>query len=112
MSEIVKALLPKPETQKEIELNSALQLFINNTIKILDRGINFEDNIDCDIITHEFTAVDTEETISHALGKVPNYYLIVNLSTNAVIYNGGTAFTNSNIYLKSSALCTVKLIVS
>lgn len=105
--------LPESITDKSRahDLLKALQLFFNDIDGTINGGLSFEENFDASIVEHTFTTVDTEEEISHDLGKIPEYYLLANLSANAVIYNSGTSFTNTNIYLKSSATCIVKLII-
>jgi len=101
MSEITKAILPKPQTQKEIELNNALQLFITSVVKILDRGISFGDNIDCKLVTITTNATpDTEDTTAHGLGKTPTGFIVYSQDKAGNLYNSGTAFTATNIYTK------------
>ena len=111
MSLISSKILPKPKDKQDQDLYYVIENLINEVSKIINGGLLFSDNFVCDIVTHEFTTTDTEEEITHTLGSVPTMYLLANLSANSTIYNSGTAFTSSKIFLKSSALCTVTLIV-
>lgn len=55
---------------------------------------------------------DTEDTVSHALGRIPVGLWCGIPDKNAVIYDSGTTWTNSDIYLKASAATvTVNLLV-
>jgi len=48
-------------------------------------------------------SADTEDTVPHNLTYIPNGYIVVNQDKAAILYDSGTAFTTTNIYLKSSA---------
>lgn len=86
----------------------------NQTLKfILDKGISLTDNVDAAVVS--FTSngtADTEDTVAHTLGKVPAHFVVTSLDKGAVVYASGTAFTATNIYLKTDTISTVvKLIV-
>lgn len=80
---------------------------------ILNRGINFNDNIDCRVI--DFTSSGTpnaENTIAHDLGKIPTGYFVVGKDKAGDLYNGTTTWTATNIYLKNAvASVTAKIII-
>lgn len=46
---------------------------------------------------------NTEFSITHGLGFVPNGYDTKRFSANGIIYDSTTAWTNTTVYLKSSA---------
>ena len=48
-------------------------------------------------------SADAEFSISHSLGSVPVGFLVTNISNGGVVYDSGTAWTDTTIYLKSSA---------
>lgn len=53
---------------------------------------------------------NTEDTIAHTLGSVPVGYILVRADKAGVVYDSGTTWTSSNIYLKCSVASTaVKL---
>jgi hypothetical protein len=81
---------------------------LNNTLRaMLNRGLSFDDNVDCRIVSFTSNAVaDTEDTVAHTLGKVPRYMIPVSLNKAAVVYKGATAWTISRIYVKTNAAST------
>lgn len=99
--------------QFDRDLITALGNWSLNIKGILDKGISVDDNLDCDVIEFTSNAVaGTEDTIAHSLGKVPHHYIVTSVDKAAVIYRGTTAFTSTNVYLKSSVATTaVKIIL-
>jgi len=80
---------------------------------ILDGGISIEDNMDMSsvtIVTH--ATPGTETGFSHGLGKVPLGYIVTGQEASGSVYDGGTANTNTTLYLKSDVSSkTFKLLV-
>lgn len=75
-------------------------------------GITTErgENISGEFRTIVTTTADTEVTVPHTLGSVPIGYLVINIDKGGVIYDSGTAWTKTNIYIKcSSADTTAKV---
>jgi hypothetical protein len=48
-------------------------------------------------------AADTEFAVDHPLGRVPAGFLVANIDAAGVVYDSGTAWTATVIYLKCSA---------
>lgn len=48
-------------------------------------------------------SADTEITLAHGLGSTPVGFLVINIDKGGVVYDSGTAWTSSNMYLKCSA---------
>ena len=46
---------------------------------------------------------DTEFSVTHHLGRVPNGYLVTRINVAGAIYESGTAWSDATIYLKCSA---------
>lgn len=65
-----------------------------------DRGENISGEWQ---VVSDTGVADTEFAVSHNLGAVPIGYLVMKISNGGVIYDSGTAWTSSVIYLKSSA---------
>jgi hypothetical protein len=95
------------------DLINALGGMTLNLKAILDRGISLGDNIDAAVASFTSNAVpDTEDTIAHTLGRVPTYFIVADLDKNGTVYRGTTAFTRTNVYLKTSvASAAVKVIL-
>jgi hypothetical protein len=51
-------------------------------------------------------AANTEDTILHGLGHIPNGYIVVRQDKSSVVYDSTTAWTSTSIFLKSSAAST------
>ena len=72
-----------------------------------DRGENIAGEFQ--VITDTGTA-DAEITLGHGLGAVPIGYIVVKINGGGVVYDSGTTWTSTNIYLKcSSANATTTL---
>jgi hypothetical protein len=53
---------------------------------------------------------DTEITLAHTIGAVPIGYIVIKIDKAGIIYDSGTTWTSSNIYLKCDvANCAVSL---
>jgi len=78
---------------------------------ILNGGITFVDNFQASTISANFTAANTEFQLSHSLGRIPVGYILINASAAMIIYNGGSANTANDIFLKSSAIGTGQILV-
>lgn len=64
-----------------------------------DRG----ENISGEFQVYTSNAVaDTEDTIAHTLGSVPIGYIVIKQNKASSVYEGGTSWTSTNIYLKQS----------
>jgi len=46
---------------------------------------------------------DTEFSVSHHLGRVPNGFLVTKIDKAATVYDSGTSWTTTTVYLKCSA---------
>jgi len=102
MSHIKSALLfPSPKTQVDRDVYNEIQDIVRDIASILNNGLLFEDNFDGLYVDYTSNATpDTEDTVSHGLGRVPTGFLVVNLDKAGIVYDGGTAWTSTNIYLK------------
>jgi hypothetical protein len=80
---------------------------------ILNRGISFDDNVDCrrvSIKSHVTPA--TEFSVAHTLGKIPVGFIVHGQDKAGSLYDGGTTNTATLLYLKSDGSeVTFKIIV-
>ena len=53
---------------------------------------------------------NTEDTVAHKLGRTPIGYIVTKQDKSAIVYDGTTSFTSTNLYLKTNA-ATVALTV-
>lgn len=45
---------------------------------------------------------DTEFSVTHTIGAIPQGFLVTNIDKGGVVYDSGTAWTSTTIYLKCS----------
>ena len=95
------------EDQKERQLTNILKDFYD----ILNNGFIFQDNLRGTVLTVRFTAANTQQSVRHGLAFIPRNYIPINKTAAMDIYNGTTPFDRNNIYLRSSAIGTVTLLV-
>lgn len=103
----------KPETEFDKTLESELISYSFELSKILNKGLEFSDNFNGKFITISDTgAADSENTLTHSLGRVPSGYFVTKINKASVGYLGSTAWTATNIYLKFNvANCAVTVFV-
>jgi len=54
---------------------------------------------------------DTEFTFTHNLGRTPSGYIVLSQTGPGSLYNGGTSWTNSEVFLKTDSGSTVFVVV-
>lgn len=95
------------------DLLKVIEEVLSNLGNLLNRGISFDDNIDCrELTVTTNVAPDTEDTIPHTLGRIPVRFIVTDINKGGVVYRGLTAFTKTNIYLKCTTASTaVKVLI-
>lgn len=81
-----------------------IQVFQQQVQSVVNGKIEFVSNIQSKLKQVTFTATDTDTSIDHGLGIIPNGYFIVGLSAAMIIYDGSLETTSSVIFLRSSAI--------
>lgn len=77
--------------------------FVEDTEQIINGNIEFNDNIKGQKLTVTFDSANVEVQVSHGLGRVAQGYFLVGSSVAMSIYDGTTANTAGNLYLRSNA---------
>lgn len=75
----------------------------DSLVSILNQGIKLDDNFDA--VGLDFTtnaAPDTQDTTPHGLGRVPIYFVVLDIDKGGVLYRSA-AFDDTNIYTKCTA---------
>lgn len=108
-----KVNLPTPKDDVERDLFSSIKNAFIDYDTLVNGNITFSDNMDVVFVTYASNAsANTEDTLSHSLGKVPTGYIVYSKNKAGTIYDGSTTWTSSNIYLKcDTSSVTFKLIV-
>lgn len=90
--------------QFDRELLSGLDRWALVIKAILDRGISFEDNVDCSLVSVTSHATPgTEFSVAHLLGKVPTGRLIYGQNGAGSLYDGTTSNNATTMYFRSDA---------
>lgn len=85
------------------ELRRYLAITLDDILTALNGRISVGDNLDGQVVSVQFSSANIEVKVPHVLQRVPVGYIPVNKSVAMDIYNGGSAFSNTNVFLKSSA---------
>lgn len=108
-----KLLMPPPRDEQESSFQQALMSYVQKLVDIINGGLRFSDNFDAEFI--EYTSngsADTEDTVAHTLKRVPSGFILVNTDKAVSLYDSGTSWTATNLYLKANvASATVKILV-
>lgn len=100
---------------KDLPINKQVDLLnrdVQKMVTVIDGRIRFgggSDGEQGENVHGEFQVVadtgsaNTEFSVTHLLGAVPIGYLVTKISNAGVIYDSGTPWTDTTIYLKSSA---------
>lgn len=93
----------EPTNKFESELEKDLLSYARDLSQILNKGIDFNDNFNCQIKTYTTNGTaNTEDAVSHTLKRIPTGYLIIGRDKAGIVYNSGTTWTTTDIYLKCS----------
>lgn len=103
----------KPETPFERSLEQELYSYSTELAQILNDGLKFSDNFNANILTIADSGnADSENEVAHTIKRVPAGFIVINIDKAGVVYDSGTAWTATNIYLKCDvANCEIKILV-
>lgn len=109
----VSNVVPQYDIQK-ITDNNEFMRFCSIVVAQIINGINGNldfNNLKTQTLGVTFSSANTDVKVTHSLNKTGINYFPVNLSAALTVYNGVGAATNSSIYLRSSAIGNVTLIL-
>lgn len=95
------------------DLAKCLEEVLNNLSKMFAVGISIADNLDKQLVSLSTSATPgTEVAVPHTLKRIPSGYFVLRQDRAGTIYDGSTAFSTTNIYLKSdvASVATIVLI--
>lgn len=110
-SKFVESNVLKDEVEIERDRNRSIDTDIGNIVLALQGRVRFGTGADGDRgenIAGEFQvytsngSANTEDTIAHTLGSTPIGYIVLKQDKASNVYEGGTAWTSTNIYLKQT----------
>lgn len=109
----IKTTNPDQKNEFEKALAAELFSFSGELAQILNKGIKFADNFNAEIKTIADSGVaNSENTVAHTLKRTPIGYIVLKIDKGGVLYDSGTAWTDTDIYLKCGAAnCAITLLV-
>lgn len=109
-----KINLPEPDPENRFEI-LLVEAFLKYTMKLADAvngGLKLNENIDCQVKSVTTAAADTEVSVAHTLKRVPTGFIVINIDKAAIVYDSGSTWTTTNIYIKCNvATVAVKLLI-
>lgn len=75
----------------------------SDLVDIVNGNIDFDSNINCVFMDVTFTAVNTSQSFTHTLGKVPSGFIVTVPKSGGVIYQGTADWTVDSISLKATS---------
>lgn len=108
-----RILTRNAQTDFERNLEQELLRVWTKLAQIINGGLKFSDNFDAGILSVADSGnINTEFAVAHVLKRVPVGYIVVKIDKAAIVYESGTAWTSTNIYLKASAAnCALTVLV-
>lgn len=108
----MKIQIPDISDQQTIEnMRRFIAISLDTIVSALNGNLTFSDNFNSQALGVTFPVVNTELVIPHQLNRVPIGYFVTRRSAAMTVYDSTTAWTATNIYLKSSAIGGVNLMV-
>lgn len=108
-----KLILEKGESRFDTGLAQELSRFVYDLASLLNGGIRIDENLHAQIVTVSDTGLaDTEFDVAHTLRRIPAGFIIVNRDAACIVYDSGSAWTSTTIYLKcNTANANIKVLV-
>ncbi len=78
---------------------------------IINGQLEFGINIKSNLVQANFPLANQDLAIQHGLRQIPKGYFLTGSNVATNIYDGSTAWTETNIYLRSSVIANTKITV-
>lgn len=100
---------------KAVETIDDVKRYISQTmsqvVQILNGKLTFQDNQDARIVSVNFTSSGVDFPVNHNLGRQAVGYFLVTASSPMSIYNGQTASTDANLFLRTNNTGSATILV-
>lgn len=83
----------------------------DDIVQMINGNLTFRDNILSQQLSVTFATPAVEVIVPHALGFIPNGYIVVGKSDDFNVYNGTTANSTTVLYLRGSAAGVASIII-
>lgn len=112
MAQLPRIQFPEPRSDYDRNLQDGLSSFLSKLIDIINGGIRISDNVNAQTKSYVTNgSANTEDEVAHTLKRVPVGFFLVKSDKAASLYDSGTAWTATKIYLKASAATVAATIV-
>jgi len=110
-----KIILPDISLSEEYlkKFEEVLSKYTTKLADIINGGLKLNENVNCQVITIADTdTADTEIEQAHTLRRVPVGFIVINKDQSCDVYDSGTSWTSSYIYIKCNAdNASIKILV-
>lgn len=100
-------------TEFDKNLERSFQRLLDQLSQILNNGLLFSDNFNASIGSFMTDLTPgVESAVAHGLKRIPEGYFIISRDKAGIVYDSGTAWDSTNIYVKSNvASLAVKILI-
>jgi hypothetical protein len=84
---------------------------LGDIVDKVNGSLDFSTNFNCKEVSVTFGSTGTDTAVQHNLGRVATKYIVTSSTAAMNLYSGASTNTTSTLYLKSTAVGTVTLIV-
>lgn len=84
---------------------------LSDIVLMINGKIEFGDNIKSQVVSVSFTASDTDTAVNHGLNKTGVNYFPTTKNVTCDIYSGNRSANNQTIYLRSTQVASVTLVL-
>ena len=102
---------PDVDRVEDKDLARYTSIFLNQVVDALNNNLTLTENLNAKILTFTFSTANVDVATIHGLGRVPQGYFVVGQNAAASVYDGASANTAQLLYLRSSAVAQVRLVV-
>ena len=111
----IEKKISTPEKDVDDFEGKLIESLLKYTTKLADAingGMRLSENISCQVQSVTTAGADVEKAVTHTLKRAPTGFIVINLDKAAIVYDSGTTWTATTMYIKSdTATTTVKLLI-
>lgn len=106
----VKTVQTVSNLQSWEELRRFVSIQTQDILDAINGRLSIIENCQTKLVSVKFSAVNTTLEVSHGLGFIPNGYILAGSDAACILYDGNQPANTSSIFLKSSAVCTARVL--
>ena len=109
MSKVITKL-----TTSNVKTWEELRRYVSQDISAISEVVNGQldfDNLKTSTVGVTFETADTDTKIAHGLNRVPTSYILIKSSVAMSLYDGVTESNDKELFLRSSAAGTARVII-